>query len=41
MHFDGDADEEDAAIEQRVDEVRSAIAALLERGVAEREGVFR
>jgi 1-acyl-sn-glycerol-3-phosphate acyltransferase len=41
MHFTGDANDEDAAIEARVGEVQSAIAALLERGVAEREGVFR
>jgi 1-acyl-sn-glycerol-3-phosphate acyltransferase len=41
LHFTGDANDEDAAIEARVDEVRSAIAGLLERGVAEREGVFR
>jgi 1-acyl-sn-glycerol-3-phosphate acyltransferase len=41
LHFTGDANDEDAAVEARVDEVRSAIAALLERGVAEREGVFR
>ena len=40
LHFTGDSNDEDAAIEARVEEVRIAIAALLEHGVAEREGVF-
>jgi 1-acyl-sn-glycerol-3-phosphate acyltransferase len=41
MHFEGDADEDDAAIERRVEDVRAAIEALLQRGLAERPGVFR
>jgi 1-acyl-sn-glycerol-3-phosphate acyltransferase len=41
LRFEGDSNDEDAAIETRVDEVRAAIVALLERGVAAREGVFR
>jgi 1-acyl-sn-glycerol-3-phosphate acyltransferase len=39
--FDGDADEEDAAIEERVDAVKHEITAMLKRGVAERAGIFR
>jgi 1-acyl-sn-glycerol-3-phosphate acyltransferase len=41
LRFEGDSNDEDAAIETCVDEVRAAIVALLERGVAAREGVFR
>jgi 1-acyl-sn-glycerol-3-phosphate acyltransferase len=41
MHFEGDADEDDAAVERRVEEVRAAISGLLKRGLAERTGVFR
>jgi 1-acyl-sn-glycerol-3-phosphate acyltransferase len=41
MHFEGDANEDDTAIERRVADVRDAIHALLKRGLAERRGVFR
>jgi 1-acyl-sn-glycerol-3-phosphate acyltransferase len=41
MRFAGDASEEDAVIEARVEEVRGAIAGLLERGREARPGVFR
>ena len=41
MRFSGDDREEDADIEDRVEQVRSAVADLLERGLHEREGVFR
>ena len=41
LHFTGDSDDEDAAIERHVDVVRDAIHALLERGLAQREGIFR
>ena len=41
ISFDGDPDEEDAAIEQRVDVVRHEITAMLQRGVAKRSGIFR
>jgi 1-acyl-sn-glycerol-3-phosphate acyltransferase len=41
LRFDGDAAEEDAVIEAKVEEVRAAIAALLERGREARAGVFR
>jgi 1-acyl-sn-glycerol-3-phosphate acyltransferase len=39
--FDGSADEEDAAIQERVDVVKSEITAMLQRGVAQRSGIFR
>lgn len=39
--FEGDADDEDAVIEKKVEQVKQAIASLLERGLAERGGVFR
>ena len=41
LRFEGDPDDEDAAIEERVEEVRSALAALLAKGLAERKGIFR
>ncbi len=41
MRFSGDDREDDADIEERVEQVRSAVADLLERGLHEREGVFR
>ena len=40
LYFDGGPDDEDAVIEQKVDVVKGAIGALLERGRAERKGVF-
>jgi len=41
MQFQGSANEDDAAIERRVEQVRTAITGLLERGRRERAGVFR
>lgn len=41
MQFQGSADEDDAGIERRVDDVRAVISDLLERGRRERQGVFR
>lgn len=41
LEFDGDGDEEDVFIQERVDEVRAAIDALLRRGLEERSGIFR
>ncbi len=38
---EGDPDDEDAAIEAQVDEVKAAIAALLEHGLSQRAGIFR
>ena len=40
MTFSGDASEEEAVIEEKVEEVKRAIAALLERGRRERKGIF-
>jgi 1-acyl-sn-glycerol-3-phosphate acyltransferase len=41
LSFDGDGDEEDAFIQERVEVVRKAIDGLLERGLEERPGIFR
>lgn len=41
LHFDGDANDEDAVIQEKVDRVRAGIDALLQRGLRERAGVFR
>jgi len=41
MSFEGDANDEDSAIQSRVDTVKHAIEAMLARGVRERPGVFR
>jgi 1-acyl-sn-glycerol-3-phosphate acyltransferase len=41
LHFEGSPTDEDALIESKVEQVKSAISALLERGLREREGVFR
>ncbi len=40
LSFAGDPDEEDASIEDRVERVRDAIHELLERGRAQRRGIF-
>lgn len=40
MHFEGKADDEDKVISAKVDQVKSAIEGLLERGLQEREGIF-
>ena len=40
MHLHGDGDEEDAIVERQVEEVRSAVQSLIERGLAERNGIF-
>lgn len=40
MRFDGDPDEEDAAIRPRVEQVKRTIQMMLERGVRERASVF-
>lgn len=41
LRFTGTAEDEDEAIQTRVDRVEEAVAALIERGLAERRGVFR
>jgi 1-acyl-sn-glycerol-3-phosphate acyltransferase len=41
LHFDGDPDDEDAAIAERVDAVKTAIQSMLHRGLRERRSLFR
>lgn len=41
LHFDGAHTDDDAVVEAKVERVRDAISALLERGLRERGGVFR
>ncbi len=41
LRFEGDADEEDAVIEEKVEAVKAAMAGLLEHGLEERTGIFR
>jgi 1-acyl-sn-glycerol-3-phosphate acyltransferase len=40
IHFHGSPTEEDAIVEEKVEQVKAAIGALFERGLAERRGVF-
>ena len=40
IHFEGDSNEEDAAIQERVDVVKDALDSLLQRGLDERTGIF-
>jgi hypothetical protein len=40
LRFDGDSNEEDQAIGQRVDIVKDALDDLLQRGLDERTGIF-
>jgi 1-acyl-sn-glycerol-3-phosphate acyltransferase len=41
LRFEGSPNEEDAAVQEKVDVVRDAIRGLLERGREERKGIFR
>jgi 1-acyl-sn-glycerol-3-phosphate acyltransferase len=41
MRFEGSPEAEDPEIEEKVEQVRAAVAALLTRGLAERRGIFR
>ena len=41
LHFEGDPNEEDSVVQQKVDVVRKALTDLLERGRSERRGIFR
>ena len=41
IRFEGDASDEDAVIEAKVDEVKAKIAGMLAQGLREREGIFR
>jgi 1-acyl-sn-glycerol-3-phosphate acyltransferase len=40
LHFDGDSNEEDHAIHERVETVKDALDSLLQRGLDERTGIF-
>jgi hypothetical protein len=40
LHFEGDGNEEDAMVEQKVEVVKSSMADLLARGLRERPGIF-
>ena len=40
LHFEGDADDDDAVIEEKVFAVRASIESMLERGLRDRAGVF-
>ena len=40
LHFEGDASDDDAAIQEKVDVVKDAIEGMLARGVRERKGIF-
>ncbi len=40
MHFEGDANDDDAVIAAKVKQVRQAIEKLVQRGLSERKGVF-
>ncbi|HXV37402.1 MAG TPA: lysophospholipid acyltransferase family protein [Myxococcota bacterium] len=41
MRFEGEASDDEAATEAKVAQVKAAIGAMLERGLREREGIFR
>jgi 1-acyl-sn-glycerol-3-phosphate acyltransferase len=41
MRFTGSADDDDAVLEAKVAQVKSRVKALLDRGLAERTGIFR
>ena len=40
MRFQGDADDEDEVIEEKVEEVKATIQGMLRRGLAERRSIF-
>ncbi|MEZ4440866.1 MAG: lysophospholipid acyltransferase family protein [Polyangiaceae bacterium] len=40
LHFDGDADDEDAVVGEHVEKVRATIQAMLDRGLKRRSSVF-
>ena len=41
IQFEGDGDEEDEVVQRQIDQVKSEINRMLERGLNEREGIFR
>jgi hypothetical protein len=40
MVFEGDANDDDAVIASKVNEVRAAVDRLVQRGLRERKGIF-
>jgi 1-acyl-sn-glycerol-3-phosphate acyltransferase len=40
MSFEGDPDDDDAVIQEKVNRVKDAIAAMIDKGLADRKGVF-
>jgi hypothetical protein len=40
LRFSGGADEDDAELERKVRDVKAAVQSLLQRGLADRKGVF-
>ncbi len=40
QYFDGDASDEDAIIDAKVEKVKAKISGMLARGQREREGIF-
>ena len=41
LEFEGDPNDEDSAVESKVESVKEAMSGLLERGLRERSGIFR
>jgi 1-acyl-sn-glycerol-3-phosphate acyltransferase len=41
LYFEGDGDEEDAVVQEKVEEVKDALAELIARGLEQRTGIFR
>lgn len=41
MHFDGNPNDDDAVLDEKVNQVKSAIQAMINTGLRERKGVFR
>ena len=41
LHFEGDASDEDAIVERKVDKVKKSITKMFARGLKERSGIFR
>ena len=40
MHFEGDPDDEDRVIDEKVKQVTTALQALIDKGLEMREGIF-
>jgi hypothetical protein len=40
MSFDGDPDDDDSVVEEKVDRVKAAVQSMLNRGLKERKSIF-